>query len=174
MDTSFDMFHETEVPEGELIISRTDLRGVITYVNDTFAEISGYPPEELIGKPHSILRHPDMPKAAFSELWQTIKTGETWEGYVKNLRKDKGFYWVLARVSPVVKHGEVVEYKSLRAHVPKPKRMEMQDTYDQMRMDDGEPVRIVAYLDNTDYRRLATEAEKRGISPDALLHEKLR
>ncbi len=174
MDTSFDMFHETEVPEGELIISRTDLRGIITYVNETFAHISGYDADELIGKPHSILRHPDMPKAAFAELWKTIEAGKTWEGYVKNLRKDKGFYWVLARVSPVVKNGEVVAYKSLRAHVPKPKRIEMQNTYDQMRMDAGEPVRIVAYLDNADYRRLAEEAENLGISPNALLHDKLK
>jgi len=145
MDSSFDMFIETEVPENQLIISRTDLNGVITYVNDTFAQISGYEPEELIGKPHSIIRHPDMPKSAFKELWETIKSGKTWEGYVKNLRKDNGYYWVYARVSQVIKNGKVVEYKSLREPVPKEKRIKMQKLYDELRSKEEGIERIVIY-----------------------------
>jgi PAS domain S-box-containing protein len=109
---------ETMVPEEELIISRTDLKGIITYVNETFAKISGYDPDELIGKPHNIVRHPDMPRGVFEDLWQTIQAKEQWTGVVKNLRKDKGFYWVRALVSGVYKEGELVEYKSLRTPIP--------------------------------------------------------
>jgi aerotaxis receptor len=148
MDTSFDMFIETEVPENRLIISRTDLSGVITYVNDTFAEISGYAPEELVGKPHNIIRHPDMPRSAFKEMWETIQAGETWRGYVKNLRKDRGYYWVYAEVSQVVKDGEVVEYKSLREPVPREKRIEMQRLYDRLRSEEEGTSRVVMYVSN--------------------------
>ncbi|MCD6212516.1 MAG: PAS domain-containing protein, partial [Sulfurovum sp.] len=87
MITTFDMFMETEVPEDELIVSRTDFTGKITYVNETFAEISGYEPEELIGQPHNMIRHPDMPRSAFADLWATVERGDVWEGYVKNRRK---------------------------------------------------------------------------------------
>jgi aerotaxis receptor len=148
MDTSFDMFIETEVPENKLIISRTDLDGVITYVNDTFAEISGYAPEELIGKPHSIIRHPDMPRSAFADLWETIRAGKTWRGYVKNLRKDRGYYWVYAEVSQVLKDGKVVEYKSIREPVPREKRIEMQRLYDRMRSEEEGTSRVVMYVSN--------------------------
>ena len=148
MDTTFDMFIETEVPENKLIISRTDLNGVITYVNDTFAEISGYAPEELIGKPHNIIRHPDMPRSAFQELWETITAGETWRGYVKNLRKDRGYYWVYAEVSQVIKDGKVVEYKSIREPVPREKRIEMQRLYDRLRSEEEGTSRVVMYVSN--------------------------
>jgi len=148
MDTSFDMFIETEVPENQLIISRTDLNGIITYVNETFAHISGYEPDELIGKPHNIIRHPDMPKSAFVDLWETIRSGKTWEGYVKNLRKDRGYYWVYARISQVIKDGEVVEYKSLREPVPREKRIEMQRLYDKMRAEEEGTSRVVMYVKN--------------------------
>jgi len=73
MNSTFDMFLETEVPEDELIVSRTDFTGKITYVNETFAEISGYTPEELIGQPHNVIRHPDMPQSAFADLWATVE-----------------------------------------------------------------------------------------------------
>ncbi len=133
MITNFEMFIETEVPQNELIISRTDLDGVITYVNETFAKISGYEPEELIGKPHNIIRHPDMPKSAFKDLWDKLKEGKEWEGYVKNLRKDNGYYWVFAKISPLIKEGKVIGYKSLREPVSKEKRIEMQNMYDRLR-----------------------------------------
>jgi aerotaxis receptor len=148
MDTSFDMFIETEVPENQLIISRTDLKGVITYVNETFAQISGYEPEELIGKPHNIIRHPDMPRSAFADLWETIQAGKTWSGYVKNLRKDRGYYWVYAEISQVIKEGKVVEYKSLREPVPREKRIEMQRLYDRLRAEEEGTSRVVLYVSN--------------------------
>ncbi len=149
MDTSFDMFIETEVPENELIISRTDFNGIITYVNETFANISGYEPQELIGKPHNIIRHPDMPKSAFEDMWQIIKSGKTWEGYVKNLRKDRGYYWVYAQVSTVMKDGKPIGYKSIREPVSKEKKMEIQNLYDELRLKEENQVRVVLYIDST-------------------------
>ena len=148
METTFDMFIETEVPEDELIVSRTDFTGKITYVNETFAEISGYEVEELIGKPHNVIRHPDMPKSAFEEMWATLKRGEVWEGYVKNLRKDKGYYWVFARMSTVIKDGKPVEYKSVREPVSREKKIEMQNLYDKMRAEEEGTTRVVLYVKN--------------------------
>jgi len=148
METTFDMFIETEVPEDELIVSRTDFTGKITYVNETFAEISGYKPEELVGKPHNVIRHPDMPKSAFKELWETLQRGEIWEGYVKNLRKDGGYYWVFAHISTVIKEGEAIEYKSVREPVSREKKIEIQRLYDQLRAEEEGQTRVVLYLDN--------------------------
>ncbi|MCF6244960.1 MAG: PAS domain-containing protein [Sulfurovum sp.] len=148
MTTTFDMFIETEVPEDELIVSRTDFTGKITYVNETFAEISGYTPEELIGKPHNVIRHPDMPKSAFNEIWETIEKGDVWEGYVKNMRKDGGYYWVFARISTVIKDGKPVEYKSVREPMTHQKKIEMQNLYDQMRSEEEHKTRVVLYIDN--------------------------
>jgi len=136
---------ETEVPQDELIISRTDLDGNITYANETFCEISGYNEEELIGKPHNIVRHPDMPKSAFADLWNTIKDGKQWKGIVKNLRKDKGFYWVEAMVSGVYKNGKLVEYKSLRTPINYEDKLRYQKLYDKMRQENGEKIRKVIY-----------------------------
>ena len=173
MDITFDMFIETEVPEDQVIISRTDLKGVITYVNDTFAEISGYSPEELIGKPHNILRHPDMPKSAFKEMWETIQAGKTWEGYVKNMRKDRGYYWVYAVISGVYKENKLVEYKSIRSPVPKEKRIEMQRYYDEMRLKEGDGVRAVMYLPAETYEKLKARAASEEKSVERLIDDLL-
>ena len=91
---------EFPYPEGRLIISRTDLNGIITHANEAFVELSGWNREDLIGQPHAILRHPDMPAAAFKDLWDTLKAGKKWFGYVKNLRKDGGHYWCTPRPCP--------------------------------------------------------------------------
>ncbi len=84
-----------------VIISETDLEGVITYANRKFAQISGYSQAELKGQPHSILRHPDMPAEAFKDMWKTIERDEEWSGLVKNLRKDGKYYWVMSYIKPV-------------------------------------------------------------------------
>jgi aerotaxis receptor len=136
---------ETEVPEQELIISRTDLNGNITYANETFCEISGYEEEELLGKPHNIVRHPDMPSSVFASLWETLHMKKQWSGIVKNLRKDKGFYWVKAMVSGVYKNGELVEYKSLRTPVSYEEKLTYQKLYDKIRLENGEQSRKVIY-----------------------------
>ena len=108
---------ETEVPEGRFIHSRTDLKGRIVEANDLFVELSGFSREELIGQPHNIIRHPDMPPEAFADLWDHLKRGEAWRGLVKNRRKDGGFYWVEAFASPVREDGQVVGYESVRRRV---------------------------------------------------------
>jgi aerotaxis receptor len=154
MDTSFDMFIETEVPTEELIISRTDLSGVITYANDTFAKISGYEAEELIGKPHKIVRHPDMPKSVFKELWETLQRGESWQGIVKNRRKDNGYYWVHADVSGVYKEGKLVEYKSLRTPIDRDTKIKMQRRYDDLRKSEEQNVRIVMYANEETLKKI--------------------
>ena len=105
---------EKAFPEGRLIVSRTDLNGIITHANDAFVEMSGYSREELIGAPHHILRHPDMPKIAFKGLWDDMAARKKWHGYVKNLRKDGAYYWVYATAVPNIRNGEVVGYTSVR------------------------------------------------------------
>lgn len=136
---------ETEVPNDEVITSRTDLEGNITYANETFCEISGYTLDELLSKPHNIVRHPDMPKSVYKELWETIKNGNQWTGVIKNLRKDKGFYWVRAIVSGVYKDGKLVEYKSLRSPIEYHEKLEHQRLYDTIRNKNGEKVRKIIY-----------------------------
>ncbi len=136
---------ETAVPEDELIISRTDLSGKITYANETFCNISGYEEDELIGQSHNIVRHPDMPSLAFKDLWQTIQDKKQWIGIVKNLRKDRGFYWVKAIISGVHKNGELVEFKSLRTPISYEDKLQHQKLYDKMRQENGERTRTVTY-----------------------------
>jgi len=84
----------------DFLVSETDSKGKITFANDEFCKYSGYSIDELLGKAHNISRHPDMPKAAFKDLWTTVKSGERWRGFVKNLAKDGGYYWVYATVFP--------------------------------------------------------------------------
>ncbi len=105
---------ETPYPEGKIIVSTSDTKGVITHVNHVFVEMSGYTKKELLGKNHAILRHPDMPKMPFKELWDTIQSGKKWQGIIKNLRKDGGYYWVKATVIPNIKNGVIVGYTSVR------------------------------------------------------------
>ena len=106
---------ETQVPDGVFIYSRTDLQGNITYANRVFAEISGFEPQEMVGQPHNMIRHPDMPTEAFRDMWATLKAGKPWKGIVKNRRKDGGFYWVVANASPVRENGRIVGYQSVRS-----------------------------------------------------------
>ncbi|WP_076413725.1 PAS domain-containing methyl-accepting chemotaxis protein [Shewanella sp. UCD-KL12] len=115
MDSSL-YAHEVELiyPDEYKILSTTDLDSLITHVNDDFTQVSGYENQELLSKPHNVIRHPDMPKAAFEDLWQTIKSGQNWMGLVKNRCKDGRFYWVNAFVSPISINGKIVEYQSVR------------------------------------------------------------
>ena len=105
--------NETPFTRGT-IVTKTDLKGVITYANDAFVEISGFSREELIGQSQNIVRHPGMPKAAFADLWQTIKAGRSWRGMVKNRCKNGDHYWVDAFIVPVRKNGNTVGYMSVR------------------------------------------------------------
>ncbi|MGE8410550.1 MAG: PAS domain-containing methyl-accepting chemotaxis protein [Pseudomonas sp.] len=105
------------------ILSTTDLTSAITYANDEFIKISGFSREELIGSAHHIVRHPDMPSAAFEHMWATLKKGRSWMGLVKNRCKNGDHYWVSAFVSPITSHGETVEYQSVRT---KPTRAQVE------------------------------------------------
>lgn len=109
-----DPIDEEYLFEKGLIVSSTDLKGIITYANRKFCEIAGYSREELKGKNHNIVRHPDMPKAAFQEVWETIQSGKEWTGIVKNLRKDGRYYWVYSHISPMVVGGEITGYSAAR------------------------------------------------------------
>lgn len=126
---------ETHFPVGELIVSQTDTDGRITMCNEAFVRMSGYTREELMGAPHSILRHPDMPRAAFADLWQTVSSGKRWTGYVKNLRKDGGYYWVFATVIPKLRGGQVVGHTSVRREPSRNKVAEAEVLYRTMRAD---------------------------------------
>lgn len=105
---------EVPFPDGRLIVSSTDTAGVITHVNESFVQMSGYSADELMGQQHYILRHPDMPSVAFKDLWDTVALGRKWHGYVKNLRKDGAYYWVHAAVVPNIRDGRIVGYTSVR------------------------------------------------------------
>jgi len=96
------------------ILSTTDLTSAITYANQDFIDISGYTREELLGTPHNLLRHPDMPAAAFAHMWQVLKSGRSWMGMVKNRCKNGDHYWVSAYATPVTRDGVTVEYQSVR------------------------------------------------------------
>ncbi|MBA5689660.1 methyl-accepting chemotaxis protein [Rugamonas apoptosis] len=105
------------------IVSKTDLKGKITYVNPYFIEVSGFSKEELIGAPHNLVRHPDMPPEAFDDLWKSIKAGQPWTGTVKNRRKNGDFYWVVANVTPIMENGSASGYMSVRT---KPTRAQIE------------------------------------------------
>ncbi len=107
---------EREIPPDTFLVSKTDTKGIIKYANVTFIEVSGYTEEELIGKPHNIVRHPDMPRAVFKLLWDTIEKGEEFWGYVKNMAKDGSYYWVFAHVTPSydLEGKEIIGYTSDR------------------------------------------------------------
>lgn len=128
---------ENPYPEGRLIISRTDLNGTLTNVNDAFVEISGYTEAELLGQPHCILRHPDIPKSVYKDLWETLKAGKKWHGYVKNLCKDGSHYWVYATAVPNVRGGQVVGYTSVRRKPSRKAVAEAEAKYREMRAAEG-------------------------------------
>ena len=105
---------EYVLADHETIVSKTDLQGNITYVNDEFIRISGFTEEELIGAPQNIVRHPDMPREAFKDLWATIKAGKAWTGLVKNRCKNGDHYWVEATAAPLIENGQITGYTSIR------------------------------------------------------------
>lgn len=128
---------EFKLEQDHFLISRTDLKGRIVYANASFIEVSGFTADELEGAHHNIVRHPDMPREAFANLWDTIQAGETWIGLVKNRRKDGGFYWVKAHVIPFIEEGEHKGYVSVRT---RPERHEIEaaeEAYAQIREGDG-------------------------------------
>ena len=115
---------EEYIFEGRSIISETNLKGEITFANRKFCEISGYTKQELIGKPHNIIRHPDMPKAAFEGMWNDLNLGKHWHGFVKNLRKDGLYYWVETHISPVYDENDRIKGYIAARSVPDRKNID--------------------------------------------------
>lgn len=128
--------------EDGLIVSSTDLNGIITYANRKFCEIAGYDKNEHIGSNHNIIRHPDMPCAAFEDLWSTLHARKEWEGIVKNLRKDGRYYWVYTYITAIKEDDKTVEYSAAR----RPARQE-------------ELARAISY-----YRELLSKEDQNGFA----------
>lgn len=105
---------ERHVPDDAVLVSKTDLRGIITYCNRAFIEVSGYTKTELLGQPHNLVRHPDVPQRIFAQAWETLDAGKTWHGILKNRSKNGDFYWVDANITPLREQGRIVGYVSLR------------------------------------------------------------
>lgn len=120
-------------PEDEIIVSKTDLKGHITYANQTFLKIAGFTEAEILGQPHNIIRHPDMPRCVFKLLWDTLKMREEIFAYVKNMSKNGDHYWVFAHVTPTFDaHEQVIGYHSSR-RVPERKQVDLfTDVYRQL------------------------------------------
>ncbi|WP_424688805.1 MAG: PAS domain-containing protein [Halarcobacter ebronensis] len=115
---------ETVLDEYAFLVSETDSKGIIRFANDDFCKIAEYSLEELVGNPHNMVRHQDMPSKAFKSLWDTVQRGETWTGYVKNATKTGGYYWVFATVYPFESCDGTKGYLSCRR---KPSREEIAD-----------------------------------------------
>jgi aerotaxis receptor len=115
------------------LISGTDVKCNIIYCNQAFIEVSGYTEKELIGKPHNLIRHPDMPSPVFKEMWQTISSGQVWMGLVKNRRKDGDYYWVSAFVTPVFENNKVVGYESVRSVAQESEKERAEKAYKRIR-----------------------------------------
>ncbi len=124
--------NEVPFPKGRYVVSRTDLKGSITYANDTFVDLSGFSQDELIGKNHNLVRHPDMPAAAFQNLWDTVKEGRPWRGIVKNRCKNGDFYWVEALVVPLRKDDRTIGYMSVRTEPSRAQVSEAEALYRQL------------------------------------------
>lgn len=125
--------NEMLLDETSLLVSETDARGVIVYADETFVKYSEYTLEELIGKSHNIIRHPDMPKSAFKELWSNVKSGKVWQGFVKNRTKSGKFYWVYATVFPFGKD----HYLSVRKMANREEVAKYEALYREMRAKEG-------------------------------------
>jgi len=120
---------EYPIHDDTLIVSKTDIKGRLSYFNDQFVQAAGFTEAELMGQPHNIIRHPDMPPEAFEDLWVTLKAGKPWAGAVKNRRKNGDFYWVLASATPIWENGQVTGYMSIRSKLAADQRAEAEHVY---------------------------------------------
>ncbi|MBX3610426.1 MAG: PAS domain-containing protein [Hydrogenophaga sp.] len=124
---------EFVIPDGVTLVSTTDLQSHITYCNPAFVAVSGYSREELLGQPHNLIRHPDMPAEAFRDMWATLKSGSPWSALVKNRRKNGDHYWVMANATPIVNNGQAVGYMSVRTKPTREQVQAAEKLYAQMR-----------------------------------------
>lgn len=147
---------EYPVPEGLVLVSKTDLNGNITYCNKVFAEVSGYLESELLGEPHNIVRHPDVPQRIFADMWETIESGKFWHGTVKNRRKNGDYYWVDANITPLLENGKLTGYVSLR-YKPSAKQVAKAEKYFQS-VRDG---KLLALFSNKPDKNYVGELQQR-------------
>ena len=141
---------EVTFSEHEQLISTTDLNGVITYANDNFCRIAGYSKEELLGQPHNMVRHPNMPKAAFADMWRKLKQGDSWRGLVVNRCKNGDYYWVDAYVTPIYENNKIIGYQSVRVSPTQAQKAAASTLYQQL--NDGKS--ISEYTTNISLKRL--------------------
>jgi aerotaxis receptor len=127
---------EIELDTKSFLVSETDEKGRIRFANDDFCNVAGYSREELIGKPHNIVRHSDMPKVAFEDLWKTIRQGKIWKGFVKNIAKDGRFYWVYATVAPFISCDGKKGYISCRRRISNAEKEKYEALYKEMKKDE--------------------------------------
>ncbi len=128
---------EQTFDENDIIVSKTDLKGLITYANQTFFEVSGYTEEDLLGQPHNIIRHPDMPQCVFKLLWETIEKGDEIFAYVKNMCKNGDHYWVFAHVTPTFDDAKrIIGYHSNRRVVERHQVKLFEEIYGQLRVEE--------------------------------------
>ncbi len=133
---------EYKLPSDSFIVSKTDEKGRITYTNEIFREVSGFDGNELIGAPHNIVRHPDMPAEAFADLWTDLKRGIPWAGAVKNRRKNGDYYWVFASATPIWESGKIAGFMSIRSALPAEMRQRIEPIYRRFRKGDAGKLRI--------------------------------
>ena len=151
---------EYAFPAGQTLVSTTDLKGRILYCNPMFIEVSGYEKEELLGQPHNMIRHPDMPEEAFRDMWATIAGGAPWSAAVKNRRKDGSFYWVMANVTPLMQGDQPTGYLSVRTEASREQVQAADRLYRQMQTEKqaGTPVHVLRagqLVKNTSWGRVA-------------------
>lgn len=151
--------NEISFSEDEIIVSKTDPKGIITYGNEIFIRMSGYQEDELLSKPHNILRHPDMPRAIFKLLWNTVQEKEEINAYVKNLCKNGSYYWVLANVTPSFdKNDNIIGYFSVRRKPSKEAIKTVGQLYSQMlQIEKSQGV-------EASYKHLTNILEEKGMS----------
>jgi methyl-accepting chemotaxis protein len=137
---------EYRLDDDALIVSKTDPKGKLVYFNKQFVDASGFTEAELMGQPHNIVRHPEMPPEAFDDLWTTVKAGMPWSGAVKNRRKNGDFYWVRASVTPIWENGEIAGYMSIRTKLPAAQRAEAEKVYGLIRAKQAQKYSISAGL----------------------------
>lgn len=164
---------ETVLGEDEMIVSKTDTKGKLTYVNRTFMKIAQLSEDELLGKQHNIIRHPDMPRAVFKLLWDTLERGEECFAYVKNLSKDGGFYWVMANVTPDYDNqGKLQGYYSVRRRPSRESIAFFTPIYQEMQAIERQYSAKEALLHSSAY--LSNLLEKQGISYNQLIFSLLK
>jgi aerotaxis receptor len=142
---------EINFPESSSLVSSTDVKGRITFVNDVFCDVAGYERKALMGAPHNIIRHPDVPSAVFSDMWANLKQGKSWMGLVKNRCENGDHYWVSAHVSPLLDGRQVIGYESVRRKATRDEILHAQSVYD--RINAGKNLvpsltKVAAHLDN--------------------------